>query len=91
MGILGWIVVGFVAGALARSASGANRRNQGVAQMGCLGTIAIGVAGALIGGALASVALDEGLGEFGLRSIALAFVGALILLLAVDALAGRRR
>ena len=88
---MGWIVVGFVAGAFARSVSGHNRRSPQSARVGCLGTIAIGVAGALIGGALSSWALDEGLGDFGLRSIAIAFVGALILLLIIDALASRRR
>jgi uncharacterized membrane protein YeaQ/YmgE (transglycosylase-associated protein family) len=87
---LGWIVVGFVAGALARSASGYNRSTPAAHRVGCLGTVAIGVAGALVGGGLSSWALGEGLGEFGLRSIAVAFVGALVLLLVVDAL-GRRR
>jgi uncharacterized membrane protein YeaQ/YmgE (transglycosylase-associated protein family) len=91
MGIFGWIVVGFVAGALARSVSGYNRKRSPSSQVGCLGTIAVGIAGALIGGALANMALDEGIGEFGLRSIGIAFVGALILLLVVDAAAGRSR
>lgn len=83
--------MGFVAGAFARSVSGYNRRSHQAARVGCLGTVAIGVAGALIGGALSSWALDEGLGDFGLRTIAIAFVGALILLLFVDAIGGRRR
>lgn len=91
MNLLGWIVVGFVAGALARSASGYNRRRRPDQQVGCLGTIAVGVLGALLGGGLAGWALGEGLGDFGLRSIALAFVGAVLLLMLVDALGARRR
>ena len=84
--LLGWLVVGFVAGELARGASGYNRRRAPGERVGCLGTIAVGVVGAFIGGGLASWALDEGLGDFGLRSIALAFVGAVVLLMLVDAL-----
>ncbi len=91
MNLLGWIVVGFVAGALARSVSGYNRRRSPREQIGCLGTVVVGVAGALIGGGLASWALDEGLGDFGLRTILVAFVGAVILLMFVDAIGGRRR
>ncbi len=89
MNLFGWLVVGFVAGALARGASGYNRRRAPGDRVGCLGTIAVGVVGAFIGGGLSSWALGEGLGDFGLRSIALAFVGAVVLLLFVDAV-GRR-
>ena len=56
MDILGWIVVGFVAGALAKPvAAGLIRRGDDPGwDVGCLGTIAIGVLGGLIGGALFS-------------------------------------
>lgn len=91
MGIFGWIVVGFVAGALARSATGYNRRTDPRSRVGCIGTIAVGVAGGLIGGALSNAAGGEGIGEFGLRSLLLAFVGAVALLLLVNAFGGRRR
>jgi uncharacterized membrane protein YeaQ/YmgE (transglycosylase-associated protein family) len=83
MGLLGWIVVGFVAGALARMVTG------GGWNLGCLGTIAVGVAGGLIGGWLFSLAGNEGIGEFGLRSMFVAFVGAVVLLLLVAAVTGR--
>jgi uncharacterized membrane protein YeaQ/YmgE (transglycosylase-associated protein family) len=82
MSILAWIVIGLLAGALARAATGAERR-------GCLGTLAIGILGAFIGGALANAAGTEGITEFGLRSLLLAFVGATLLLLLFEALAGR--
>jgi uncharacterized membrane protein YeaQ/YmgE (transglycosylase-associated protein family) len=77
MGVLSWIVVGFVAGALARAVTG------GARDAGCLGTIVIGVIGGLLGGALFNAAGDEGIGDFGLRSLFVAFVGACVLLLLV--------
>jgi len=77
VGILGWIVVGFVAGALARAVTG------GARDAGCLTTIAIGVLGGLIGGALFNAAGDEGIGDFGIRSMFVAFIGACALLLVV--------
>ena len=83
MGLIGWIVVGLVAGGLARMVTGAPKR-------GCLLTMAVGLIGALIGGALADVAFDEKISRFGLKSIAISFVGACIFLLILQALAGDR-
>jgi uncharacterized membrane protein YeaQ/YmgE (transglycosylase-associated protein family) len=83
MNLLGWIVVGFVAGALARKVTG------GGWNLGCLGTIAVGVLGGLLGGWLFSLAGDEGIGGFGLRSMFVAFVGAVALLLIVAVVTGR--
>jgi len=82
--LIGWIVVGFVAGALARGVTG------GGWNLGCLGTIAVGVIGGLLGGMLFNAAGDEGIGDFGLRSMFVAFVGAVVLLLIVGLLSGRR-
>lgn len=79
MGLLSWIVVGLLAAWIAGMISGRPME-------GCLPKIVIGVAGALLGGALARAAGYEGIGEFGLRSIALAAIGATLLLL----LLGRR-
>ena len=75
MGVIGWIVVGFVAGAFARSVTG------GARDVGCLGTIVVGVLGGLLGGAIFNAAGGEGIGDFGLRSMFVAFVGACALLL----------
>jgi uncharacterized membrane protein YeaQ/YmgE (transglycosylase-associated protein family) len=83
MNLVGWIVVGFVAGALARAVTG------GGWNLGCLGTILVGVAGGLIGGTLFNAAGDEGIGDFGLRSIFVAFVGAVVLLALVGLASGR--
>jgi uncharacterized membrane protein YeaQ/YmgE (transglycosylase-associated protein family) len=74
MGVLAWIVLGFVAGALAERATG--RRSSG-----CLTRIAIGVIGALIGGAIANAAGEEGVNDLSLWSLLLAFAGASLLLL----------
>lgn len=90
MGILGWIVVGLVAGAFAQSATRFNRRRAPDQRLGCVGTVAVGVAGGMIGGALFTWAGHDGIDDFGLRSMAVAFVGAVVLLLVVNALAGRR-
>ncbi len=84
MGPLGWIVVGFVAGALARPVTGGGWR------LGCVGTTLVGILGGLIGGFLFNAAGDKGIGEFGLRSMFVAFVGAVVLLLIVGLAGGRR-
>ena len=85
MNILGWIVVGFVAGVLARAVTGGKEKWN----LGCLGTIVVGIVGGLLGGWLFSLAFDEGIGDFGLRSIFVAFVGAVILLVIVGLFTGQ--
>ena len=84
MGPLGWIVVGFVAGALARPVTGGGWR------LGCVGTTVVGVLGGLLGGMLFNLAGDNGIGQFGLRSMFVAFVGAVVLLAIVGLLGGRQ-
>jgi uncharacterized membrane protein YeaQ/YmgE (transglycosylase-associated protein family) len=87
MGILGWLVVGFLAGALARWVTGVDTQ-------GCAVTIVVGIVGALIGGALYRLATGEttdAFDEFDLRSVAVAFLGAVVLLLLLRALGGRSR
>jgi uncharacterized membrane protein YeaQ/YmgE (transglycosylase-associated protein family) len=83
MGLIGWIVVGLLAGSLAGVVTG--RRQQG-----CVTKIAVGVIGALIGGALDNAAGGDGIGEFGLRSVLVAAVGAVIFLFVLEAIEGRR-
>lgn len=86
MGIIGWILVGLIAGGLAS-------RVTGVRGNGCLTTMLIGIAGGILGGALFNAAGDEGIGSFGLRSMLVAFVGATVLLFVYASLTGggRRR
>ena len=83
MGLIGWIVVGLIAGALAQRATG-------VKGEGCLFTIVVGVVGGLLGGMLFNLAGDEGITEFGLRSMLVAFVGASVLLLIAGPIIKRR-
>jgi uncharacterized membrane protein YeaQ/YmgE (transglycosylase-associated protein family) len=80
---LSWIVVGLVAGALARAVTGQRRR------IGCLGTIVVGILGGLLGGAIFTAAGDEGINDFSLRSMLVAFVGATVLLFVWGLVAGR--
>ena len=79
-----WIVVGFIAGAAAK----ATTRRRGP---GCLGTIVIGILGGVLGGALFKLAGDEGINDFSLRSILIAFVGSCLLLLVANVLSPRDR
>lgn len=84
MGIVGWIVVGLLAGAIARWVVRDDRS-------GCIYTMVVGVLGALIGGALMNAVDSTGVDEFSLRSIGVAALGAILLLLVLQALAGRDR
>jgi uncharacterized membrane protein YeaQ/YmgE (transglycosylase-associated protein family) len=88
MSILAWLVVGFLAGALARWVTGSRKR-------GCLATIAVGIVGAFIGGAVYRLATGEessAVDDFDLGSVLVAVLGAVLLLLVLDTLdRGRRR
>lgn len=55
MGILAWIAVGFIAGIVARVVVRPGRH------LGCLGTIAVGLLGSLVGGTLANIVTGDGL------------------------------
>ncbi len=57
---------------------------------GCLFTMVIGILGALIGGALFSAAGSTGVTDFNLWSVLVAFVGACLLLLVLQAIGSRR-
>jgi uncharacterized membrane protein YeaQ/YmgE (transglycosylase-associated protein family) len=85
MNFLAWIIVGLVAGLLARWVVRDDKS-------GCLYTVAVGVLGALVGGALMQAAGKEGItNDFDLRSILVAAIGAVLLLLVLQALGGRSR
>ncbi|CAN5626038.1 GlsB/YeaQ/YmgE family stress response membrane protein [soil metagenome] len=85
MSLIGWILVGLVAGWLARRVIQDDRA-------GCLYTIVIGIIGALVGGALFSLATDRdaAVTGFNLGSIGVAFIGACLFLLLLKAIAGTR-
>lgn len=80
MSIIVWIIVGIVAGALARLLV------PGRDPMGFVGTLVLGLAGSLIGGFLARALFgdNDGVGIIG------ATIGAIILLLIYNATLGRR-
>jgi uncharacterized membrane protein YeaQ/YmgE (transglycosylase-associated protein family) len=85
-GLIAWILLGLVAGALARLVVPGRHR------LGCITTIAVGIAGALLGGLVAESVFDEEIDlGFDLKSLALATVFAILLLLVLQALGGRRR
>jgi uncharacterized membrane protein YeaQ/YmgE (transglycosylase-associated protein family) len=79
--ILGWIIIGLIAGALAKLIM------PGDDPGGIIVTILIGIAGALVGGWLASLI---GIGGGIIITIITATIGAIILLAIYRAIAGRR-
>jgi len=83
MGVIGWIIVGFVAGALAKPITGGGWR------LGCVGAVVVGILGGVVGGMLFNLAGDDGIGKFGLRSMFVAFIGAVVLLALVGLVTGR--
>jgi uncharacterized membrane protein YeaQ/YmgE (transglycosylase-associated protein family) len=82
MNFVAWVIVGLVAGLLARWVVRDDKS-------GCLYTVAVGVLGALIGGALMQAAGHSGINEFDFRSILVAALGAVLLLLVLQAIGGR--
>jgi uncharacterized membrane protein YeaQ/YmgE (transglycosylase-associated protein family) len=75
MGILSWIVFGLIAGAIAKYIM------PGKDPGGCLVTMLIGIAGALIGGFLGTEVFNWGrVTGFDLRSFLIAIGGAVLLL-----------
>jgi len=85
MSLLTWIVFGLIAGAVAKMLTPG--RDPG----GCIITMLIGVAGALLGGFVGNLLGFGGLtGAFDLRSFLIAVAGSVVLLVIYRALAGRR-
>lgn len=84
MNIVAWIVVGLIAGLLARWIVRDDRS-------GCLYTVAVGVLGSLIGGALMHATGRDGINDFSLRSLLVAALGAILLLLVLQAISGHSR
>lgn len=82
MNLLGWILVGLISGGIARWIVKDDRT-------GCVYTMVIGVLGALIGGWLMSLADEEGIDGFSIRTILVAALGSVLLLLVLQAVAGR--
>lgn len=75
MGIIAWIVVGLVAGAIGKLIM------PGDDPGGCIVTILIGIAGAILGGFIGSALGWGAVTGFDVRSLLLAIGGALLLLI----------
>ena len=86
MGIIGWVLLGLLAGLIAKAIM------PGGEQAGLIVTTLLGVAGALLGGFLATIlGLGDPIDEFfDISTWVAAIVGALIILFAWNAIRGRR-
>lgn len=86
MGIIAWLVLGGLAGWLASKVTGND------AGMGIGANIIVGIIGAFLGGFIANNLFGiAGVTEFDIRSFLVAFGGAIVLLLIVNAVTGRGR
>ena len=72
LGIIGWIVIGIVAGWLAEKVMGRNH--------GLVTNLIVGVIGALLGGFVAGNLLGLDVGGFNIVTLLVAFGGAVLLL-----------
>jgi uncharacterized membrane protein YeaQ/YmgE (transglycosylase-associated protein family) len=79
MSIIGWIVLGLIAGWIASKI--VNKRGEGF-----LGDIILGVIGAVVGGALFSAFGGTGVTGFNIYSLVVAVVGAIIVLVIYHAI-----
>jgi uncharacterized membrane protein YeaQ/YmgE (transglycosylase-associated protein family) len=84
MGLISWIVFGLIAGLIAKLIMPG--RDPG----GCIITVIIGVVGALLGGFVATALGYGGISGFDWRSLLIAVIGSLILLILWRVIAGRR-
>jgi uncharacterized membrane protein YeaQ/YmgE (transglycosylase-associated protein family) len=80
LGILGWIIIGLLAGAIAGFFVPGRER------MGCIGTMLVGIAGGLIGGFLwvNVLRLDEADGFWG--ALVIAVLGSILVLAVLRAM-----
>ncbi len=83
LGILGWIVLGGLAGWLASLITGRSRRQ------GCLMDIVVGIVGALVGGFLFNAVTGVGVTGFNAWSLFVAVIGAVILIWILGLIRGR--
>jgi len=84
MSIIGWIILGLIAGFIASKI--VNHRGEGVFL-----DIVLGIVGAIVGGFIFAQFGGQGVTGFNLYSMLVAVVGAIIVLLLYHALFGARR
>ncbi len=85
MGIIGWLIIGAAAGWIASLITGNDKR------MGAGMNVLVGVLGGFIGGLVMTLAGGYGITGFNLYSLIVATIGAIILLLIVNAVRGKSR
>ena len=86
MNIVSWALFGLLAGLVARIFV------RGRHPTGCITTMAVGIVGALIGGAIGEVLFDRDIRfKWDLGPFLLAVAGSIVLLVALQALGGRGR
>jgi uncharacterized membrane protein YeaQ/YmgE (transglycosylase-associated protein family) len=83
MGLGSWIVMGLIAGAVGKFLL------PGKDPGGCITTILIGIAGALIGGFVATYLGFGGISGFDVRSLVVATLGAILLLMVLRIFRGK--
>jgi uncharacterized membrane protein YeaQ/YmgE (transglycosylase-associated protein family) len=83
MSIIGWIVLGLIAGFIASQI--VNKTGQGMIM-----DIVLGVLGAIVGGWLFAFFGAQGVNGFNIYSMFVAVIGAVVLLLVYHAVTGRR-
>ena len=79
MGIIGWLIIGALSGWIASMITGNNE------EMGAVKNIAVGIIGAFIGGFVMNVIGGIGITGFNVWSLVVSIIGAIILLLIVNA------
>lgn len=84
MGIIGWIILGGLAGWVASKFTGND------AKMGVGMNIVVGIVGAFIGGWIVSLFGEMGVSGFNFWSFLVALLGAIILLVIVNAVTGKK-
>jgi len=83
MSIIGWIILGLIAGFIGSKI--VNKSGEGI-----MLDIALGIVGAIVGGFLFSAFGAEGITGLNLYSMIVAVIGSVVVLLAYHAIAGRR-
>lgn len=83
MGIIGWIIIGALAGWIASMITGNNR------QMGAGANILVGIIGGFIGGLAMNLLGGSGITGFNIWSLFVAIIGSVILLWIINAIKHR--
>lgn len=86
MGVIGWILLGFLAGVIAKAILPGGERG------GCILTTLLGIGGALVGGFIAAVlGLGDPIDEFfDFSTWVAAIIGSVVILVLWRAISGRR-